>query len=83
MPDTHPYAGKPAACIQAWRANGNTERKAATEAGMEHAEAIHGLISAAGNLKCNNNEEVKGQLVYQEMLAKKLVSPNKAKFYSQ
>lgn len=50
---------------------------------MEHAEAIHGLISAAGNLKCNNNEEVKGQLVYQEMLAKKLVSPNKAKFYSQ
>lgn len=50
---------------------------------MEHAEAIHGLVSEAGNLKCNKSEEIKGQLVYQEMLAKQLVSPNKAKYYPQ
>lgn len=42
---------------------------------MEHAKAIHpgtGLVSEAGNLKCNKNDEIKGQLVHQEMLAKNL-----------
>lgn len=46
---------------------------------MEQAKAIYGLVSEASNLRSNKNEEIKGQLLGQEMLAKKLVYPNKAK----
>ena len=46
---------------------------------MEHAKAIYGLVSEARNLRSNKNEEIKGQLLGQMMVAKKLVYPNKTK----
>jgi len=46
---------------------------------MEHAKAIFGLLSEARSLGSHKHEEIKGQLLGQEMLAKKLVNPNKAK----
>lgn len=64
-----------------WRSNGHTEREPApgVNIGMEHAKAVCGLVSEARNLSSNKNEEIKGQILGQEMLAKKLVYGNKAK----
>lgn len=54
------------------RSNGHTEREPApgVNRGLEHAKAIYGLVSEARNLSSKKNEEIKSQILGQEVWPK-------------